>query len=45
MLTMLISRYKIEVKDEPQFAQESFEERKARVLAVKFGITLTCAPF
>jgi hypothetical protein len=25
ILTMLVSRYKIEVKEEPQFANESFE--------------------
>jgi len=41
ILTMLVSRYKIEVKEEPQFAGESFAERKARVLAVQPGITTT----
>jgi len=41
MLTILISRYKVEVLKEPRFARETFEERKARVLATKFGITLT----
>ncbi|KAJ3846377.1 cytochrome P450, partial [Lentinula lateritia] len=43
ILTMLISCYKIEVKEEPQFASETFEERKARVLASKPGLTITCA--
>ncbi|KAJ4475587.1 cytochrome P450 [Lentinula aciculospora] len=41
ILTMMISRYKIEVKEEPQFASETFEERKARVLASKPGLTMT----
>lgn len=41
ILTMLISRYKVEVKEEPQFAAETFEERKARVFAAKPGLTLT----
>ncbi|KIM82712.1 hypothetical protein PILCRDRAFT_7625 [Piloderma croceum F 1598] len=40
ILTMMISRYKIEVKDEPQFAAETFEEKKARILATKSGLTL-----
>jgi hypothetical protein len=38
---MLVSHYKIELKEEPQFAHESFEERKTRVLAAKAGISLT----
>ncbi|KIM82774.1 hypothetical protein PILCRDRAFT_455699 [Piloderma croceum F 1598] len=41
ILTMLVSRYKIEVKEEPQFAAETFEERKARILAGKIAITQT----
>jgi hypothetical protein len=41
ILTMLVSRYEIVVKEEPQFAHESFEERKTRLLASKFGITST----
>ncbi|CAA7268704.1 unnamed protein product [Cyclocybe aegerita] len=41
VLTMLISRYKITVKEEPQFARETFEERRARVLANRAGVTLT----
>ncbi|KAJ3769707.1 cytochrome P450 [Lentinula raphanica] len=41
ILTMMISRYKIEIKEEPQFASETFEERKARVLAAKPGLTIT----
>ncbi|KAA1472086.1 cytochrome P450 [Dentipellis sp. KUC8613] len=41
-LTMLIARYKVEVKEEPEFANETFEERKARVLASRPGLTQTC---
>ncbi|KAK7051243.1 hypothetical protein VNI00_004743 [Paramarasmius palmivorus] len=41
ILTMLVSQYKIELKDEPEFAGESFEQKKARLLACKPGITLT----
>lgn len=43
VLTMLVSRYKIEVKEEPQFASETFEAKRDRVLACKAGLTLTCA--
>ena len=38
-MTMLVSRYKIEVKEEPEFASETFEERYARVTAFDLGIT------
>lgn len=38
---MLISKYKIEIKDEPEFAAESFEEKKARILQGRQGLTLT----
>ncbi|GJE92931.1 cytochrome P450 [Phanerochaete sordida] len=41
ILTMLVSRYKIEVKEEPEFASETFEERKERILAARGGLTLT----
>jgi hypothetical protein len=41
ILTMLVSQYKISVKEEPQFAHETFEERKERILAYRLGITLT----
>jgi hypothetical protein len=38
---MLVSRYRIEVKEEPQFAAETFEERKERLLKPWVGLTLT----
>jgi len=40
-LAMLISQYKIAIKEEPQFAGETFEERKSRILSVRPGLTLT----
>lgn len=40
-LAMFLSRYKITIKEEAEFAHESFEERKTRVLASKAGITVT----
>jgi len=41
ILTMLVSKYKIEVKEEPQFAAETFEQRRERLLACRPGLTLT----
>ena len=41
VLAMLVSQYKITIKEEPQFAGETFEERKSRVLSVGQGLTLT----
>ena len=38
-MTMLVSRYKIEIKEEPQFAAEAFEERYARITDFKPGLT------
>jgi hypothetical protein len=39
IMTMLVSRYKIEVKEEPEFVGESFEERYARVMTFDRGLT------
>ena len=44
ILTMLVARYRIEIKDEPQFAGETAEERRERVLSARSGLTLTCVP-
>jgi cytochrome P450 len=44
ILTMIVSRYKLEIKEESQFSNETFEQRKARVLASKGGFTLTTTP-
>ncbi|KAF9060543.1 cytochrome P450 [Rhodocollybia butyracea] len=40
-LTMIVLRYKIEIKEEPQFASETFSERSARVLASRIILTIT----
>lgn len=42
MMVSLISRYKFEVMEEPQFAGETFAQRKERVLKTAVGLTLTC---
>ncbi|KAF7983462.1 hypothetical protein HWV62_21746 [Athelia sp. TMB] len=41
ILTMMVSRYKIDVMDEPQFAGESFVQKKERVLKSHSGLTQT----
>ncbi|XP_006461186.1 hypothetical protein AGABI2DRAFT_150975 [Agaricus bisporus var. bisporus H97] len=41
-LTSIVSRYKIEIQDEPQFKYESFEQRRERILTTQ--VTLTLAP-
>ncbi|KAG2031427.1 cytochrome P450 [Suillus americanus] len=40
VLTILISQYIISIKDEPQFAGETYEQRKARVLDAQTMLTL-----
>ena len=40
VLTMIISRYKVTVREEPQFAGESFAQRRARLLKSKLSVTL-----
>ena len=42
MMVSLISRYQFEVMEEPQFAGETFSQRKERVLKTAVGLTLTC---
>jgi hypothetical protein len=41
-ITMLVSQYKITLKEEPQFANETFEQRKERLLKSTSLLTLTC---
>jgi hypothetical protein len=40
VLTTLLLHYQVEVKEEPQFAMETFEERKARVLMSSVPLTV-----
>jgi len=42
VINMLVSRYRFEVKEEPEFAGETFQERYARVMA--FDQILTTTP-
>jgi hypothetical protein len=39
ILTMLVSKYKIEIKEEPEFSGETFEERYARIMAFDQALT------
>jgi len=39
IMTVLVSKYKIEIKEEPEFAGETFEERYARITAFDQGLT------
>ena len=41
VLSLMILRYKVTVTEEVQFAGESFEQRKERILATRGGLTLT----
>ena len=41
ILAMLIERFTIEVKEEPQFINETFEQRKHRILKARAGVTVT----
>ena len=40
VLAMLVSHYKITIKEEPQFVNETFEERKSRILTSTPVLTL-----
>ncbi|KAJ2913373.1 hypothetical protein MD484_g7050, partial [Candolleomyces efflorescens] len=41
ILALLISRYKVSIKEEPQFAGESFEQKKERIFTTKHLLSLT----
>ena len=40
VLSMIVSRYTIGVREEPQFAGETFEQRKARLLDTDNTLTI-----
>ncbi|KAI0739086.1 cytochrome P450 [Daedaleopsis nitida] len=40
VLTLLIARYRVEIRDEPRFAGEDFAQRRARLLKSKLSVTL-----
>jgi hypothetical protein len=39
IMTMVVSRYKIEIKEEPEFVGETIDERYARITAFDQGLT------
>jgi len=41
VITMTMSRYRVEVKEEPEFIGETFEQRFARITASKLYVTNT----
>lgn len=41
VITMILQRHKVTVKEEPEFAGETFEEKKERVMKSKSGLTRT----
>lgn len=41
VINMLVSRYRFEVKEEPEFAGETFKERYARITAFDQILTTT----
>ncbi|KAF8801152.1 cytochrome P450 [Phlegmacium glaucopus] len=43
VLSTLVSQFKINIKEEPQFAAETFEQRKTRILAERLGLALAPA--
>jgi hypothetical protein len=45
ILILLISKFKISIKDEPQFASETFQEKKERLSKSKVQLTLTYVCF
>lgn len=44
-LTTLVQNYKVTVKEEPQFAHETLEQREKRILRTNAGLTTTYAHF
>ncbi|KAI0326144.1 cytochrome P450 [Cubamyces sp. BRFM 1775] len=40
VLSMIVSRYKVEVREEPQFVGETFEQRRARLLETDNTLTI-----
>ena len=40
VLSMIVSRYKVEVREEPQFARETFEQLRARLLETNITLTI-----
>jgi hypothetical protein len=45
VLTLMVSRYKIELVDEPQFAHETWEQKRARLTAARMDLGLRLASY
>ena len=41
VLSILVSQFKMTIKEEPQFVAETFEQREARVLSTRLLLTTT----
>lgn len=41
VLTLFVMKYRLRLKEEPQHAHETFEQKKTRILAVHAGLTTT----
>ncbi|TRM69322.1 cytochrome P450 [Schizophyllum amplum] len=41
IITLLVAKYRVEIKEEPEFSCESFDQRRERVLRTTGGLTLT----
>lgn len=40
-ISILVMKYKVDIKPEPEFANESFKEKEARILKYYHGLTIT----
>ena len=45
VLTLMVSCYKIELMDEPQFAHETLEQTRARLTAARVDLVLTLVSY
>ncbi|OSX58093.1 hypothetical protein POSPLADRAFT_1061204 [Postia placenta MAD-698-R-SB12] len=43
ILSLIISRYKVSIKEDPRYAHETFEEKKQRIFTANIKLTLTAA--
>ncbi|PSR76587.1 hypothetical protein PHLCEN_2v8345 [Hermanssonia centrifuga] len=41
VIAMIVSRYKIDIKEDPKFAHETADQRRRRVLRSKPGLSMT----
>jgi len=41
VISILVSQFKITIKEEPKFAAETFEQKKTRILSARLGLATT----